>query len=90
MVGDAIDLGMRAIPILIALEIQREASCSILGEILASVSSSWLRIGMSLSKVLIGRSYVASIQTLTLISVGSSCFCCLYLSSSSFLSSCKP
>ena len=72
MVRDAIDLGMRAIPILIALETRREAGCSILGEVLASVSSSLLGIGMGLPKVLTGRSYVASIQTLVLIFMSSS------------------
>ena len=69
-----IGLDLRAIPVAVVLETWREASCSILGEILASISSSLLREGLSLSLVLDWRSYVASILTLGLVSGSSLCF----------------
>ena len=74
---------MWAIPIAIVLETWREASCSILGEVLASISGSLLREGLNLSLVLDWRSYVASILTLRLISESSFCFRYSYLFSSS-------
>lgn len=81
--GDIIGLDMWAIPITIVLETWREAGCSILGEVLASISGSLLREGLNLSLVLDWRSYVASILTLRLISESSFCFRYSYLFSSS-------
>lgn len=81
--GDIIGLDMWAIPIAIVLETWREAGCSILGEVLASISGSLLREGLNLSLVLDWRSYVASILTLRLISESSFCFRYSYLFSSS-------
>jgi len=81
--GDIIGLDMWAIPIMIVLETWREAGCSILGEVLASISGSLLREGLNLSLVLDWRSYVASILTLRLISESSFCFRYSYLFSSS-------